>query len=331
MEIHGLGSHGSGSPDSGLVEIAREFLLAYRRTREVAALHRAGELSFEDVRGWVGDDESSALYRLKELCHGQFRGDDLPDGPMERDALFDLTVGALFHEAMRFRENLYQREVYGPRVRKLQGRSQEEANLIREFEKIVAGAAVRLDEAMQETEALLEQTRLQFRSLLLAQPEHGLVTRFLIENAGYVVLVFEGGVDRILEDVHGDAATGYWVAARSYLDSGHFEEASRLLTEARRRGGERADWVRLGDYANAMEAYLRGDYRKAMDALAAWIAHDPVADESGYAALALDAVSHVGKLTEGEEGQEVAADAERIAEQLQTLTERFGTSAPVAG
>ncbi len=31
METHGLGSHGSGSPDSGLVEIAREFLLAYRR------------------------------------------------------------------------------------------------------------------------------------------------------------------------------------------------------------------------------------------------------------------------------------------------------------
>jgi hypothetical protein len=304
------------------VEIAREFLVAYRRTREIAALHRAGELSFEDVRGWVGDDESSALYRLKERCHVLFRGHDLPpapDGPMEREALFDLTVGALFHEAMRFRENLYQREVYGPRVGRLGGRSEEEADLIREFKKIVAGASVRLDEAIQETEALLEQTRRQFLGLLRARPDDGLVARFLVENAGYVVLVFAGGVDALFDEIHGDAAAGYALAARSYLDSGHFDHGARLLAEARRRGGDREAWVRLGDYASAMEAYLRGDYRRAVDSLGGWLEREPPADEAAYAALALDAVSQLGRLTRDDDGPDVVADAERLVERLQSF------------
>jgi hypothetical protein len=302
------------TPGSSLVDIAREFLLSFRRTREIISLYRADELSFEDVRGWVGDDESSALFRLKERCHAIYRDDPhpgAPEAPMEREALFDLTVGALFHEAMRFRENVYQCEVYGPRVERLSGRSEEEADLIREFKRIVAGAAVRLDEAIHELEALLEQTRRQFRGLLQARPHDGLVARFLIENAGYVVLAFEGGVETLFEQIHGDAASGYALAARSYLDSGHFE--------ACRRGGEREAWLRLGEYASAMVAYLRGDYRDAMEALAAWIERAPAADESGYAALALDAVCHVGRLTEGDQWKAMAADAERLAERLQSL------------
>jgi len=301
---------------AGLVEITREFLLAYRRTCEIAALHRSGELSFEDVRGWVGDDESSALYRLKERCHGLFRNDESPAGTMEREALFDLTVGALFHEAMRFRENLYQREVYGPRVGKLAGTSSDALELIREFKKIVAGASVRLDEALQETEALLEQTRRQFQGLLTAHAEDGLVARYLIENAGYVVLVFEGGVESIFEAVHGDVATGWALAARSYLESGHFADAARLFAEVRQRGGDRADWARLQDYAAAMDAYLQGDYPSAVERLAAWLDQAPPADEAPYAELALDAVSHLGRLTEGEERERVGAEAERLAERL---------------
>jgi tetratricopeptide (TPR) repeat protein len=307
------------TPGSGLVEIAREFLVAYRRTCEVAALHRSGDLSFEDVRGWVGDDESNALYRLKELCHRLFRDGEMPEGAMPREALFDLTVGALFHEAMRFRENLYQREVYGRRVGKLRGGSEDEAELIREFKKIVSGASVRLDEALQETETLLDQTRRQFRGLLVASPGDGRVARYLVENAGYVVLVFEGGVDRLFADVYGDAESGYSLAARSYLDSGHFAAGTRLLAEARRRGGDREAWVRLGDYATAMEAYLHGQYDKAVASLAAWLERQPPAEESAYAVLALDAVSHLGRLAEGEEGQRLAREAERLVERLQSV------------
>jgi len=307
------------TPGSRIVEIAREFLLAYRRSREISALHRAGELCFEDVRGWVGDDESSTLYRLKERCHALFRELDGRPTAMATEALFDLTIGALFHEAMRFRENLYQREVYGPRVGQLQGESAAEAGLIREFNRIVAGAAARLDEALRETEALLEQTRRQFHGLLIAHRNDGLVSRFLVENAGYVVLAFEGGVDRLFEEMYQQSASGHARAARSYLDSGHFREGARALVEARSRGGDREAWVRLGDYAEAMQAYLDGDYSGAVRLLSAWLDRHPPAEESAYAALALDAMSHLGQLAEAGEGKRIAADAERIVERLRSV------------
>ena len=305
---------------SGLVEITRGFLLVYRRTREVAALHRARELSFDVVRTWVGDDDSSALYRLKERCHELFRIEEGSGPSVEREALFDLTVGALFHEAMRFRESFYQQEIYGPRVLKLAGASEAEVELKREFERILAGASVRLDEALQEVEALLDQTRRQFQGLLEANPGDGLVTRYLIGNAGYVALVFEEGLDALLTTVHGQAADGYALAARSYLDSGHFADGARLLAEARRRGGDRVSWLRLGDYARAMSAYLEGAYEEAVSALSAWLDREPPADEVPYAVLALDAVSHLGRLAGGERGAGASGAVERLAARLQSLT-----------
>lgn len=308
---------------SGLVEIAQEFLLAYRRTREVAALHAAGELSFEVVRGWAGDDDSSALFRLKQRCHATSRADaadgQTAEGALERPALFDLTVGALFHEAMRFRENFYQREIYGPRIRKLKGVSEEEVELIREFERILSGASARLDEALEETEALLAQARRQFLGLLRVNASDGLLARLLIENAGYVALVFDGGLEGLLAEVYGSVAEGHAVAARSYLDSGHFPEAVARLDKARADGGDDPTWLRLAEYARAMSAYLEGSYGDSVAALARWLDLGPGRDEAAYAALALDAVSHLGKLVPEGQRDRVGSAADGLRARLQAV------------
>ena len=88
---------------------------------------------------------------------------------MRRAALFDLAVGSLFHEAMKFRENFYQREVYGPRVRALRSAAGEETDaLFQEFEKILGIVSTRLVEGLEETETLLAQTSEQRLRLLQA-------------------------------------------------------------------------------------------------------------------------------------------------------------------
>src|SRR5262245_58305193 len=108
--------------DGGLVEIVRDFLRAHRELRAIAALHRSGELHFDRVKTLVGDGEEAVLYRLKERCHELFREEG--GGQVGREALFDLAIGALFHEAMKFRENFYQLAVYGPKVRALRATAQ---------------------------------------------------------------------------------------------------------------------------------------------------------------------------------------------------------------
>jgi hypothetical protein len=152
---------------AALVDIVRDFIVVHQRFREIFARFREGSLHFEEVRHLVADSDSSVLFRLKERVHRRFRERD-PARPLRRgEALFDLAVGSLFHEALKFRENLYQLEVYGPKVQELRGEVDDGADeLLVEFEKILRAAADRLGESLRETETLLEQTRRQLLALL---------------------------------------------------------------------------------------------------------------------------------------------------------------------
>lgn len=310
-----------GCPAFGLVDIVRDYLLADTLTRRLFARHRAGGLRFEQVQELVGDGEGSVLFRLKEHCHALFRPEDRSEGlAMPREALFDLAVGSLFHEAMKFRENLYQHTVYGPKVRALRTESGSDTDeIFREFERILAAAAVRLDEAMQETEALFAHTRTQFRVLLVAHRANGLVARYLIENAGLVTEVLPEGLDPLLAEIHGSAARGYVTAARSYLASGYFGPARSALAEALARSGEQRDLRRLEAYAEAMDAYLAARYREALAGLTRWLALEPGPDEGALADLAHAALSRVGSLAEGRDAEQLAAEALALAARVKPL------------
>ncbi len=318
-----------GTAESGLVDIVRDFLAADQLMRSLFARHRRNELRFEEVAELVGDGESSVLYRLKEHCHALFRPrDGASDVRMRREALFDLAVGSLFHEAMKFRENLYQQTVYGPKVRALRSSAGPDSDeLFREFEKILSAASVRLDEAVLETEALLHQTREQLRVLLVAHRENGLVTRYLVENASLASEVFLMPFDRLLAEIHGDAAEGYALAARSYLASGYFAEGHRALDEAMGRAGERPDLRRLAAYAGGMAAYLGGDYEQALARLAEWLEGGPPAEEAPFADLAWSAVGRVNELVEGPGAAELARRAAELARRLAPLSPRARAAA----
>ncbi len=234
---------------AGLVDIVRDFVTVHQRFAQMFERFRAGSLHFDEVKAVVADSDSSVLFRLKERVHWLFR-DRNPELPVRRgEALFDLAVGSLFHEALKFRENLYQLEVYGPRVRALReaenGGSDE---LLTEFEKIIRAASARLGESLRETETLLEQTRRLLVALLEEAVVHaesspgaaialGLVTRFLLEHPSEVQAVYPEGALALLARVHRHVATAYLHAIRSHLESAHFREAISLIREARERTG----------------------------------------------------------------------------------------------
>jgi len=307
------------SSGSDVVVIVRQFLEAQRRLREVALRFRAGVLRFDDVAALVGEGEEAVLYRLKEHCHALFRGGLVRDpadiGP---ELLFDLAVGSLFHEAMKFRENFYQRDVYGPRVRALREAGvPDAAGLLKEFEKILAGGDARLEESLQEAEALLAQTVAQFRALLVARAAGGLVTRYLIENEALVEEALGEPLDRTLAAMHGDAAAGLVAAARSYLGSGFFGQAQIALAGAARRGARDGETLRLGAYAAGMQAYLDSRYDQVVERLREWLdAGGPGPDEQRLTRLALAAVSRVGQLAGCAAGATLGPPAAALAERL---------------
>jgi hypothetical protein len=318
------------SAPPGFVDVVRDFLVAHREFRRLFALFRAGRLRFEDLDPVFVDDERSVLFRLKERCHALFRPRGIrARGTRYREVLLDLAVGSLFHEVMKFRESFYQREVYGPQVRALRGQTNDEAEeaLFGEFERILATVSVRLDEGLQEVEALLEQTRSQLARLLAEHADDGLVMRCLIEHRELVEEVFGEDLDALLGRLQrGRADRAFALAAGSYLESGHYEEAERAFAEAESRGGDAAELRRGAAYARGMRAYLAGSYAESVAQLAVW-ARDATPAESFLAGLAQAALSKLDRLVPGSDRSAVLRPAGALVERLSGL--RAAAAAPV--
>ncbi len=306
----------------GLVDIVRDFIAVHHRFRALFEQFRAGTVHFEDVKHLVADGDSSVLFRLKERVHGLFR-DREPELPLRRgEALFDLAIGSLFHEALKFRENLYQIEVYGPKVRALRAEGGGAADgLLTEFEKILRAASDRLGESLRETEALLEQTRRQLPGLLtelaaVEDAEVGFVTRFVLAERESVEGVYPDGVLGLLEGVHGDLLSAYRCAIRSHLASAHFENAQRLIDEARGLPGADAcaDLDPLSAYASGMQAYRDGRYAESIEQLRNWLSVG--APSAGQVELAKAVMGRLPKLVDATEHADLIREARDLAKQL---------------
>ncbi len=303
-----------------MVDVVRDFLAAHQAICSLFARYRRDELRFEEVQALFSDEEASVLFRLKERCHALFRpGHGSTRVAMRREVLFDLAVGSLFHEAMKFRENFYQREVYGPRVRALRDAAQGEPDeLFEEFEKILAHVSDQLEEGLHEAETLLEQTRAQLSVLLAEHREDGHVTRCLLEKPELVEEVFAEGLDVLLAEMHGSAAAGYELAGHSYVASGYFEDAERCFAEAVARGGDSGALEPHLAYARGMKAYLVGDYGSSVAELERW-AGGATPRDADLAALAHTAVSKIDRLAVGEDRDRVVAAASALLERIAVL------------
>jgi hypothetical protein len=303
--------------ESGLVEIVREFVFAHRLLRRVSERYRAGQLAFEEVGELVGDDERSVLFRLKERCHALFRG-ERGDGEIGATALFDLAVGSLFHEAMKFRENVYQRSSYGPKVRSLRRAAvRDESGLLAEFEKLIGAAGVRIDESLQELDTLLGQTTAQFRILLAAHREEGALARVLTARSRELAEMFGTTPEALLAELYGGAAAAWARAARSFLASGFYTEAAAAFGEAGRLGRRSAEEARLLCYAEGMAAYLEGRYAETAARLGEWLDGAPRElgeEERALARQAAAALSRIGALAGA--GTPEAEQAKRCLERI---------------
>jgi hypothetical protein len=315
--------------DSGLVEIVREFVVAHRLLRRVAERYRAGELAFDEVGELVGDDDRSVLFRLKERCHALFRGQP-GNGEIGAAALFDLAVGSLFHEAMKFRENFYQRASYGPKVRALRRAAvRDESGLLTEFEKLIGAAGVRIDESLQELDTLLGQTTAQFRVLLAAHSDEGALARVVTARSQELAEVFGCPPEALLAELYGSPAEAWARAGRSFVASGFFPEAAAALREAARLGHRAPEDARLVAFAEGMAAYLEGRYADTVRHLDDWLAGAPAVPDAGEGPLARQAaaaLSRVGALAGG--GTPEAEQAARCLERLRA-GEAAGAPGPV--
>ncbi len=305
---------------SNFVQLLREFLTAHAELRGIFSEHAEDNIPFAKIRALVGDDDRAVLFRLKQKSHKLFRAHGIATRAVRREALFDLAVGSLFHEAMKLRETLYQREVYAPRVASLREAADEESDeLFDEFDRILESSVSRLGEVVSEVRALLVQTRDQLRRLLVERSGDRVVTRCLLSRREQVDAVFPEGFMGVLEAMHGNTVTGLVEGARALLESAYFEEAADALREAGLdTNAPRAELEQLRLYANGMQAFLNGDYATSIATLDVWAnlgAHD---QERDFARLAASVLGRLGRLVEDDEEGAALVDS---AKQLQLRLE----------
>lgn len=221
--------------DRKVVEIARNFLLATRIFRQQYQKYKQGALRFSDLAKFVDDRGQSILFSLKENCQDSFRRGS--SCISEKEQIFDLTIGSIFHLAMRMREDLYQLEVYGPKYLKLNRKDDSppgQENLIQEFKKIISRTESGFKEGIEEINVLFQDVFRQFKELLVEYRENGLLIRFFLEESDLLKEVLgKNALEEVFRSLYGqDEAQGYRLAGESYFQSAFYTQAIKAFSRA---------------------------------------------------------------------------------------------------
>jgi len=221
--------------DRKVVEIIYTFLLATRTFRQIYEKHQQGSLHFSELAKFVDDQGKSVLFILKESCHNLFRQGN--PYVLEKEQIFDLTIGSIFHLAMKMREDLYQLEFYGPKYLELSHKgdgTMGPEDLILQFTKITTRARLSISEGIEEIDALFQGLLLQFQDLLVEYRENGLLIRFFLEESDLLQEVlgkdFAGDIFRILYGP--EEVEGYRLAGESYFRSAFYTRAIKAFSRA---------------------------------------------------------------------------------------------------
>ena len=218
-----------------IVDIVHHFLLTFLAFRELHQKFLQGSIRFADLAEFVDDRGQSLLFALKESCHSFFRNQS--EKVSAKEQIFDLTIGSIFHLAMKMREDLYQLEIYGPQYRQWNSKeegSPKQRTLIRQFKDILARAESSVREGIEEILTLTHEGLRQFQELLPMYRNNGLLIRFFFEQRDLLEKVFG---DKSLEEIfrtlgESDVSRFYQLAGESYFESGFYRQAIEAFSHA---------------------------------------------------------------------------------------------------
>ncbi|NIA05409.1 MAG: hypothetical protein GWP11_05510 [Proteobacteria bacterium] len=190
------------------------------------------------------ENEKGPLWRLKDLCHLVWPKSDEPQG--QGGSLVDWLVGAVFHEAMKLKENIYLLNSYGPAACKMRSCP---AGPVRfcgpgpapvprlesmiDVRGLISRAAADVVGQMEQIAFLLTHTAFILRLMMPDLARNMLVVRLLVEREDVLRLLWGETLEAVFTDMfYGDAAEGFCTAGRSYLRGQWFPQALRMYQKA---------------------------------------------------------------------------------------------------
>ncbi|HAR95359.1 MAG TPA: hypothetical protein DCR97_05275 [Deltaproteobacteria bacterium] len=291
------------------IDLVRESLSVHKICHDCMSLFKSGELRFNVMEELVDDRGMSCLYRLKQMCHELFRN---AEEASYKEKLYDMTVGYIFHEAMKLRENIYQLEYYTPMYDSLRSSNQltpSEKKVIREFDVLIGRAKKRLNEGLREVRMLLKQLVSQLKDLLKLYKDNYLLPRFILENEKPFIRIYgkKGYQDLLNEMFERGKVTLIFKAGLSYLDSEYYHMARKLFQKVMQMSGPDGTAQFLFLYSSAFNLYFRNRFAASHALIEEALAQQVGRPElSGYAEalgnLKQDLCREMGRMKRNGEG-----------------------------
>ncbi len=244
------------------IDLIRESISVYKTCNRCIELHKKGQLTFPDVEEFVDDRGQSCLYRLKQMCHELFRNTQEAG---YKEKFYDITVGYVFHEAMKLRENVYQLDYYKPEYNTLINSTEltpGEKKIIHEFDILIKKAQKRLSEGLKEVKTLLNELVSNVKDLIKLYKGNYLLPRFMLENEkSFIAIYGKNGYKDLLNDIYEQGKTTLmFKAALSYLESEYYHVARSLFQKVTRMDKTNDNARFLFLYTSAFNCYFKNRF-----------------------------------------------------------------------
>ncbi|MCX5809094.1 MAG: hypothetical protein NTX36_06960 [Proteobacteria bacterium] len=245
------------------IDLIKESICVYTKCVECITLFKRNQLSFAKIEEFVDDKGKSCLFKLKEMCHELFR---TSDEAHYKEKLYDITVGYIFHEAMKLRENLYQLEYYRPNRDNVSERlTNFEKKIVHEIESLTKKADKRLREGLKEIRVLMKELVGQLKGLICLYDSNYLIPRFVLENEKALIAIYgKKGFENLLNDLYHDGRPLLlYMAAKSYLESEYYEIARNLFRKISKMDNENKTATFFYMYASAFYFYFKNMFSRS--------------------------------------------------------------------
>ncbi len=221
--------------------IVKDFFECYAFFNDLKAHTASYGIRYDGFDFWVGTEENRGrLWILKDLCHLIWGGCTAGSGESD-GVMLDWMIGAIFHEAMKLKENAYMIERYrmsfpDKAAAIFNGKG---TRVVQEFFEEMTSEA---KQGILRMQWLFEHAEGHLFEVMKAERSNPLLVRFLLEvtsrgqnGAGNL----GDGPVRLLETLFPDGLDmAYCLAGESYMEGGWFNEARRVFERALRMNPE---------------------------------------------------------------------------------------------
>ena len=143
---------------------------------------KTGLVAYHLLDAWIGSElKKGPLWNLKDQCHRLFRNNETKNNLYEH--LFDWTIGSIFHETIKLKEDAYQLEAYRPLLELDVYRQNETFSvIIDEYLAVIEHARSNLADELSRIKQLFTKALSHLKAIFPSHRDNLLLIRFLLDN-----------------------------------------------------------------------------------------------------------------------------------------------------